>query len=290
MRGRPRPRLGGGEVDSTWRAFPFSAAENFLGGAMKKKEKQEGIDWKDARHSILITGEGQPSASTIAGNHDRFLRVGTRQFVQLPRHRGGAEPPTSNQPPCGARGRRLLGPAALRTCPFASLLSQVRARLGPGGYYRCSWNGGPQTCLPAACGVAQVGAQCGPASSGQAQDPREGPNLAGRTTGSLVEKLAQNPLFLYFASGHPVLYGRPIPLSCPDIRLRPVVQCSFTEWFLRMSGTLWTSGTFTTEPFLRISRLSGRPGSGCPARLGRPCPVYWVVAHSFTAAGRPMTI
>ena len=40
--------------------------------------------------------------------------------------------PTSNQPPRGAQGHRLLGPVALRTCPFASLLSQVQARLGPG--------------------------------------------------------------------------------------------------------------------------------------------------------------
>ena len=63
----------------------------------------------------------------------------------------------SNPPPRGARGRRLLGPATLRTCPFASLLGQVRARLGPGGYCRRSGNGGPQTCLPAACGVAQRG-------------------------------------------------------------------------------------------------------------------------------------
>ena len=67
------------------------------------------------------------------------------------------ETPTSNQPPRGAQGRRLLGPATLRTCPFASLLSQVRACRGPGGYCRRSRNGGPQTCLPAACGVAQRG-------------------------------------------------------------------------------------------------------------------------------------
>ena len=92
-----------------------------------------------------------------------------------------AQAPTSNQPPHGARGRRLLGPAALRTCPFASLLSQVRARLGPGGYCRRSGNGSPQTCLPAACGVAQVVALYGLSSSTQAQDPREGPSLAGRT-------------------------------------------------------------------------------------------------------------
>ena len=58
--------------------------------------------------------------------------------------------PMSNQPPRGAQGRRLLGPAALRSCPSASLHGQVRARLGPRGYCRRSGNGGPQTCLPAA--------------------------------------------------------------------------------------------------------------------------------------------
>src|SRR3954465_7089888 len=49
-----------------------------------------------------------------------------------------------------------------------------------------SGNGGPQTCLRAACGVAQVGAQHGPSSSAQAQDPREGPSLAGRTRGGFL--------------------------------------------------------------------------------------------------------
>ena len=94
--------------------------------------------------------------------------------------------PKSNQPPRGAQGRMLLRPAALRTCPFASLLRQVRARLGPGGYCRRSGNRGPQTCLPVACGVAQKGAQHGPSSSAQAQDPCEGPSLAGWTTGSFL--------------------------------------------------------------------------------------------------------
>ena len=94
---------------------------------------------------------------------------------------------TSNQSPRGSQGRRLLGPATLRTCPFASLHGQVRARLGPGGYCRRSGNGGPQTCLLGACGVAQRGAQHGPSSSTQSQDPREGPNLAGRTTRSFLK-------------------------------------------------------------------------------------------------------
>ena len=105
---------------------------------------------------------------------------------QLLRHRREAETPTSNQPPRGTQGRGLVGPVALRTCPFASLLSQVRARLGPGGYCRRSGNGGTQTCLPAACSVAQGVAQYDPSSSTQAQDPREGLSLAGQTTGSFL--------------------------------------------------------------------------------------------------------
>ena len=42
------------------------------------------------------------------------------------------ETPMSHQSPRVDRGRGLLGPAALRTCPLASPRSQVRARLGPG--------------------------------------------------------------------------------------------------------------------------------------------------------------
>ena len=172
LRGRPRPCLGGGEAGSTWRAYPFSADENLHDGAMKKKEKQGGVNWKGARRSILIAGEGQPSAPTIAGNHDPLCMQGLVQSMQLPRRHGEVETPTSNQPPRGAQGRRLLGPAALRSCPSASLHGQVRARLGPGGYCRRSGNGGPQTCLPAACCVAQRGAQRGPSSPTQTQDPR----------------------------------------------------------------------------------------------------------------------
>ena len=76
LRGRPRPRLGGGESSSTWRAFPFSAAENLFGGAMKKKEKQEGMDRKGRRRPVLIARGGQPSASTTTGNHDPLCMQG----------------------------------------------------------------------------------------------------------------------------------------------------------------------------------------------------------------------
>ena len=51
--------------------------------------------------------------------------------MQLPRHHGEAETPTSNQSPRGAQGHRLLGPAALCACLFASLPGQAQARLGP---------------------------------------------------------------------------------------------------------------------------------------------------------------
>ena len=55
------------------------------------------------------------------------------------------------------------------------------------GVCRRSGNEGTQTCLPAACGVAQGVAQCGPSSSTHAQDPREGPSLTGRTTGGFLK-------------------------------------------------------------------------------------------------------
>ena len=138
---------------------------------MKKKEKQGGMNWKGACRSVLIAGEGQSTAPTIAANYDPLCMQGLVQSVQLPRRHGEVETPTSHQPPRSAQGCRLLGPVALRTCPFASLLGHVRARLGPGGYCRRSGNGGPQTCLPAACGVAQGAAQHGPSSSPQDSRP-----------------------------------------------------------------------------------------------------------------------
>ena len=96
-------------------------------------------------------------------------------------------PPTSDQPPHSAQGRRLLGPAALRPCPFGSRHGQVRARLGPGGYCRRSRNRGPQTCLPAACGVAQRGPSTAHLHQHKTQDPRKGPSLVGRTTRTILQ-------------------------------------------------------------------------------------------------------
>ena len=102
--------------------------------------------------------------------------------------RAAAKAPTSSQPPGGAQGRRLLGPAALCSCPSASLHGQVRARLGPGGYCRRSGNGGPQTCLPTACGVAQRGPSMAQLHQHKTQDPREGPSLAGRTMWNFLRR------------------------------------------------------------------------------------------------------
>ena len=150
------------------------------------------MNWNGTRRSVLIAGGGQPSASTIVGNNNRFLHARTCQVMRLPRHRGEAKTPTSNQSPRGAQGHKVLGPAALRTCPFASLLSQARARLGPGGYCRCSGNGGPQTCLPVACGVAQVGAQHGPSSPTQDTRPSRGAKPRGADDRELPQRAASS--------------------------------------------------------------------------------------------------
>ena len=57
---------------------------------------------------------------------------------------------------------------------MASPRSQARARLGPGGYCRRSGNGGPQTCLPAAHGVALLAGLYNPSSSTKHSRPSRG--------------------------------------------------------------------------------------------------------------------
>ena len=51
---------------------------------------------------------------------------------------------------------------------------------------RRSGNGGPQTCLPTAHGMAPLAAQYGLSSSTNTQDPHEGPSLTGRTSQGLL--------------------------------------------------------------------------------------------------------
>ena len=53
--------------------------------------------------------------------------------------------------------------------------------MGPGATVGVLGNGGPQTCLPAACGVAQRGPSTAHLHQHKTQDPREGPSLAGWT-------------------------------------------------------------------------------------------------------------
>ena len=76
--------------------------------------------------------------------------------------------------------------AGRRQASLGIPIPRTPTAVGCWGYCRCSGNGGSQTCLPAACGVAQRGAQHDPSSSTQTQDPREGPSLAGRTTRSFL--------------------------------------------------------------------------------------------------------
>ena len=106
------------------------------------------MNWKGARRSVLIAGEGQPTAPMIAGNYDPLCMQGLVQSVQLPRRHGEVETPTSNQPPCGAQDRRLLGPVALRSCPFASLHGKPGRALGPGATVGVRGTGVPRlACL-----------------------------------------------------------------------------------------------------------------------------------------------
>ena len=103
-----------------------------------------------------------------------FMQQG---LVKLGSSRGSVgkrRQPTIRQLPRVNQGRRMLGPAALRTCPLALPQSQARARLGLGGYCRRSGNEGPQTCLPAAHGVAVLAGLYGPSSSTRQSRPSRG--------------------------------------------------------------------------------------------------------------------
>ena len=65
-------------------AFPFSSSENrrivplsSKWRSSKEEEAKQGeTDWKGSCRSVLIVRGGQPSASTITGNHDPFCMQG----------------------------------------------------------------------------------------------------------------------------------------------------------------------------------------------------------------------
>ena len=83
----------------------------------------------------------------------------------------------------GPRAKKArLPPAAI------PVVDPAPSSAGRSSECRRAGNGGTQTCLPAAYGVAQGVAQCGPSSLTRAQDPREGPSLTGRTTGSSLRR------------------------------------------------------------------------------------------------------
>ena len=62
LHGRPRLLLGGGEPGPSWRAFPFSAAENLFTGAMgvgasneaREKKRAEQEEMGDGLRPLLI--------------------------------------------------------------------------------------------------------------------------------------------------------------------------------------------------------------------------------------------
>ena len=104
------------------------------------------------------------------------------------------------------------------------------------GFCRRSGNGGTQTCLPAACGVARGVAQYGPSSSTHAQDPREGPSLAGWTTGSLPQ---EQPRQAGSRGGGEIKAGVPrevLMMQAMTIKTRWAPACTVSSFPLRCKG------------------------------------------------------
>ena len=71
--------------------------------------------------------------------------------------------------------------------PFGFALKPSPSAPWDRGLLPAFWNGGPQTCLPTARGVAPPAALYGPSSPANTQDPREGPSLVRQTTQDLLK-------------------------------------------------------------------------------------------------------
>ena len=98
-------------------------------------------DWK---RRLLIRKGRRLGGARRQEMRDNSVNHDGRLAMRISRLHGEAGPPMSHRSPCVSQSRMLLGPTALHTCPLASPGSQVRARLGPGGYCRRSGNGGPR--------------------------------------------------------------------------------------------------------------------------------------------------
>ena len=143
------------------------------GGRSKRARKR----WATGAQppSPFIVREGQPAPLTI-GCNDGFACM-SQGLVKSGSCRGSVGKRRRPRPinrHASTKAACYWGPAALHTCPFASLLSQVRVRLGPRGYCQRPGNGGPQTCLPAAHGVAVLAGLYGPSSSTRHSRPSRG--------------------------------------------------------------------------------------------------------------------
>ena len=176
---RGLPLLGGRELPS-WRHRRHCERWS------KEEEAKKGeMDWKGSRRSITIAGGGQPSASTIAGNHDSFRTQGLVKLNGCRGIMGKRRRPRPINRHAAPKAAGCWGPGA------SHLPLRFSAKPSPGAPWAqgllsvfLEW-GSPD--LPA-CGLPRgsSGGQHGPSSSAQAQDPREGPSLAGRTTGSFL--------------------------------------------------------------------------------------------------------
>ena len=104
--------------------FPFSV----WFGAMAMERTELRSDW--GRKLGFEEAEEFGSVLPAIGNN----HVGCRGRLarRISRLRGESETPMSNQSPHVDQGRRLLGLAALRTCPLASPEAKPEHALGPG--------------------------------------------------------------------------------------------------------------------------------------------------------------
>ena len=84
---------------------------------------------------------------------------------------------------------RRLGPTALRAIFYGFAQKPTRVRLGPRGYYRRPGNGGTQTCLPAAQGVAHFDSQVRPSAGSlktrPSREPRTREGSSAKTRGGI---------------------------------------------------------------------------------------------------------